>query len=258
MRWLHWLVAGARWRYIGQAMRAPAVAAFLAMFAAACGGINVGPADGGGATDPDAAGAGDSDAGEEPLDLIDDLEDGDDRIIETSGRVGFWYTINDGTGVQDPFPEFVPSEGGAGGSAFSARTTGSDFTDWGAKLGLDLNQETEGDVVLGYDVSGHTGIRFWARGDVQVRAVIVSASVLDEALGGRCVPAEDSACDDHYGTPVALTGEWEEYELDFSEMAQVGWGQELPLDLSSALAIEFEIATNVASFDIAIDDVALY
>src|SRR5688572_484629 len=96
-------------------------------------------ASGGGGEDDDTP-----DSGPIPEeDLIDDLEDGDGAIHEVGGRIGSWYTFNDETmtGTQTPVPDtdFLAAEGGAGGSLYAARTTGSGFTEWGAGMGLDVN-----------------------------------------------------------------------------------------------------------------------
>src|SRR5262245_52042672 len=38
------------------------------------------------------------------VDLIDDMEDGDGQILQTMGRIGSWFSYNDGTGTQTPLP----------------------------------------------------------------------------------------------------------------------------------------------------------
>ena len=85
--------------------------------------------------------AGGGESGPVSGDLVDDLEDGDDAILDDGGRRGGWYTFNDETdGTQSPpGTGFVPSPGGAGDSAYAAGTSGGGFTEWGAGMGFDLN-----------------------------------------------------------------------------------------------------------------------
>src|SRR5687768_14162711 len=55
--------------------------------------------DGAGAPPGGTAGAGGGSIGSA---VIDDMEDGDSSIPEADGRVGAWYSYNDGTGMQTP------------------------------------------------------------------------------------------------------------------------------------------------------------
>jgi hypothetical protein len=60
--------------------------------------------------------------------MIDDMEDGNGRILLRVGRKGDWYVYNDGTGEQDPEPdkEFVPKDC-KNDSDFCAETSGKEF-----------------------------------------------------------------------------------------------------------------------------------
>jgi hypothetical protein len=214
-------------------MKAPVLVALSAGLAAACGGVKV-----------DAS----------SVDLIDDLEDGDQEIIELNGRVGFWYVVNDLSGQQEPFP-FEASQGGAGDSAYSARTSGSGFTEWGAQLSLYLNHPEE-DALL-YDLSGYTGLQFQASGDGKFRAEIVTDAILNQVNGGSCAETPGEPCDDYFGSEHAPTSDWQLHRIPFAEMGQDGWGKEAGLDLTTVTAIEFGFDVG-GSFDVAIDDVALY
>ena len=74
--------------------------------------------------------------------LIDNMEDGDTWIRQWGGRYGMWYSFNDGTsgGSQIPSGDFEMTDGGYSSSNYSAGSSGSGFTDWGAGIGFDLSQ----------------------------------------------------------------------------------------------------------------------
>jgi hypothetical protein len=210
------------------------------------------------------AGGGTSEPPPGDADLIDDLEDGDDAIYEENGRIGGWYTFNDETaGVQQPpGTGFVPTEGGAGDSAYAAATTGSDFTEWGAGMAFDLNNPT----AVGmpgergpYDTSAYRGIAFSARGTVPVRMAFETPGVVPVDRGGTCVPGpeEAAACDDTHGVSISLAEDWREFEIPFSQLRQGGWGQPVELDLTQVYAVTFVIAQDL-EFDVAVDDVRFY
>ena len=92
------------------------------------------------------------------VDMIDDLEDGDDIIIQKNGRSGDWYTFDDETssGVQVPGKNDPcnPSKGGAEGSKFAMHTAGNGWAEWGAGVAFDLNPTDSIDGDGGVDDGG--------------------------------------------------------------------------------------------------------
>jgi hypothetical protein len=198
-------------------------------------------------------------------DLIDDLEDGDDAITEASGRMGGWYTFNDGTmgGTQTPpSTGFTPSAGGAGDSAFAAVTTGDGFDEWGAGMGFDLNNPSAvgqtGDRGP-YDATRYATLAFQARGNAKIRVALETTGLVPADRGGTCVPGtmEGTECEDLHGSDITLTDEWKEYQLPFDQLRQAGWGQEVAFDATTVVAVLFMVDKGVA-FDIAVDDVRFY
>jgi hypothetical protein len=229
------------------AMKYAATAAALAGLVA-CGEVN-----------PDAPDAGDDpgdDGGDEVTVLVDDLEDGDAYIPAVDGRAGNWYTVNDGTGDQSPGPDFTATFGGADGSAYCAATNGADFTEWGAKLGVYLNHPAPTVPAGTFDGSGFRGIRFYARGNVTVRATVNVLAVRGSDIGGTCDP-ELGGCNDYHGLPVALDPVWREYTIAFADLTQEGWGQAVRFDATALVAIDFSVPRG-PSFDYAIDDLVFY
>jgi len=200
-----------------------------------------------------------------PSDLIDDLEDGDDAINETNGRMGGWYTFNDEstTGSQIP-PEsgFTTTTGGAEGSAFSAGTSGTGFTVWGAGMGFDLNNP-EAIGMTGprgpYDASRFTSIAFKAKGNIPITVSLEVVGVTPTDRGGTCVPSTvmGEECDDLHGTLIDLTSEWKEYVVEFGRLRQGGWGRAVPFAATDVTAVLFQ-ADKDLSFDFAVDDVRFY
>lgn len=213
---------------------------------------------GGGSDDDDTGPTG-------PTDLIDDLEDGDDSINETNGRLGGWYTFNDEstTGSQiPPASGFTTTTGGADGSAFSAGTSGTGFTVWGAGMGFDLNNPEAVGMTgprAAYDSSRYTGVAFKAKGNVKITLSVETVGVTPVDRGGTCTPGtmEGEECDDLHGKLLDLTSDWQEYVIPFAELRQGGWGRPVPFAATDVTAVLFQTDANL-TFDISVDDVRFY
>lgn len=200
-----------------------------------------------------------------PSDLIDDLEDGDDAIDETNGRMGGWYTFNDESTTGNQIPPgsgFTTTTGGADGSAFSAGTSGSGFTVWGAGMGFDLNNP----AAIGmtgprspYDASRFTSIGFKAKGNIPITVSLEVVGVTPTDRGGTCVPTMTMGeeCDDLHGKLIDLTPDWQSYTVRFDEVRQGGWGLAVPFATTDVTAVLFQ-ADKDLSFDFAVDDVRFY
>lgn len=200
-------------------------------------------------------------AGADPL--IDglELEAGqafpDHLIPEVDGRVGFWFTFNDDTrgAMQTPAPgSFQPTEEGADGSDYSARTFGEGFSVWGAGLAVSLNNDFGGNCP--YDGSSYDGFEFWARGAGTVRFMAGSRSTVRIELGGLC-DADVDECDDHHGVMIALTPEWTRHEIAWSDLAQQGWGEPADFDAAQLLELQWQTPENQA-FDFSVDELRFW
>jgi hypothetical protein len=196
-----------------------------------------------------------------PENMIDDLDDGDPVLLRSGGRSGAWYTYNDmtATGQQTPAmgSPFMPSPGGANGSAYAATTQGSGFTVWGAGMGFDLDVQMS--VKHAYDASAFHGVEFTAKGSGPVRAAIMIESVVSSEVGGACTPSTVAGekCDDGHGTNLFLTGNWTVYKLPFAEIRQAGWGKPVAFDATKIMSIQFNVDKNLP-FDFAIDSIGFY
>jgi hypothetical protein len=210
-------------------------------------------------------GGGGADAGLGPVDMIDDLEDGDDAILAAGGRQGAWSTFHDETkgAVQTPSDTmFTATMGGADGSKFAAATTGMGFTDWGAGMGLDLNapDEVGGTMTRGpYDASKYKTIAFSAKGNVTIWVGVEISATSPTDQGGTCTPSTVAGmeCEDLHGLSVKLTPDWHEYTIPYAELKQQGWGKPVDFDPKTMISIQFQVDANL-SFDYAIDNVRFY
>lgn len=198
-------------------------------------------------------------AGLDPL--IDDLEleagqvFPDEEIPMVDGRVGFWFTFNDGTldGMQTPTPGgFQPSGEGADGTAYSARTFGSGFGEWGAGLAVSLNNNFDGNCP--YDGSTYDGLSFWARGTGTVRFMVVTRATAPEPMGGSCDPMA-MQCDDHHGVSITLSPEWTLHQVAWSDLAQQGWGAPADFDAADLTELQWQSPED-QPFDFSIDELS--
>ena len=179
--------------------------------------------------------------------LIDDLEDGDESICPTNGRGGDWYVVGDDTaGELNPSSDvFEPSliEGARGPSRYAARMWGSGFTDWGANLGLALDQGVIGNM-----------IRFWMRSTTPVLVKFPTMQTTPLRAGGECADlADEQNCyNDFYFTITAPSRDWFKYELPFNALRQDAGGSAIwkPRDVTNIL---FNVRGG-AQFDVSIDD----
>ena len=188
--------------------------------------------------------------------VIDNMEDDDDTICLDEGRIGQWYTFNDGTGAQMP-PEAgkaAPARisGGRGASHFAMHTFGHGCTGWGDGLGLSLNTESDASVAP-YDARGYSGIKFWTRGVGFVHFVVPDVATAAAKDGGTCT----RGCSDSYGTFVDLHATWKQTTIAFSDLTQLGIGAWAPFLPNALLSIQFLMPCNGA-FDLWVDDIAFY
>jgi hypothetical protein len=197
-----------------------------------------------------------TDGGDIPIDpdnMIDNFEDGDGALIPNNGRQGYWYVFNDATvgGTQTPAPDVVlPESGGADGTTMAMHTSGSGFAEWGAGIGVDVNNVN--DTKLTWDASAFTGIVVMARGSGQIRAVVQTEATTPPEEGGTC--AMD--CDPH-GKVLVVSDEWQQFTLPFAQLTQEGWGTPAGWDASKVVGIQFKVGKDV-DFDFWVDEIGFY
>ncbi len=181
--------------------------------------------------------------------LIDDGEDGDNRILKRDGRGGYWFTFQDSEGSKiDPAGQFKMGEPGHA-SARAARMRGkmaSAGKSIYAGIGFQLS-----DPSGAYDASPYSGVTFWAKGPGRVRFEMPDVNTAPG--GGRC-----KDCYNDHGIVIALEPEWRKYTIKFEWLEQrPGWGDPAPeLEKGEVYALEWEFGGAGREFDISIDDIA--
>jgi len=207
------------------------------------------------------------------LDYLDDMEDGDARILGRDGRIGYWYTYHDTTaGTLNPDQGVVPTmetiPGRRCGTSLRAmRVTGSGFTDWGAGLGFALRYGA-GDagvsMELPYDASRFKGFTFWGRiGDTSIGTIRAGfGDKWSRPDGGVCTVTPTlgpNACYDTFGESFTLTTTWQRFSIDFGQLQQRSFGLARPeLDTTALMTFDVAIPPGSPVFDVWIDDVAFY
>ena len=228
------------------------------------GGGGVTTAGDGGAPPGTDGGAGGSTAPPPPTttyDTIDDLEDGDGRIIAAAGHQGPWHTFNSSNGGNQTPPfggTFVPEAGGAEGSMYAVHTVGDGYSYAG--VGFDLDNATtqeESPQSQSFDASAWDGIVFWAKGTAKLRIEFSMKSFVPRDRGGSC----DTNCWDVYGNATVagqLTADWKQYKIPFGGMQRESGGTSPPFDPSQLMDVSFKHTGQNDHFDFWIDKVQLY
>jgi hypothetical protein len=192
--------------------------------------------------------------------VIDNMEAATGLICQGSGRIGHWFAYNDQlTGTVQTPPRLVaptrpdPIQPARGTSAYAMHTYGtfSSFLGLGTSLNGSLSDTPE--IPRTYDMSGYTGISFYAKGTPStIQFIIATSENVPPAYGGTCSTA---TCNSNR-KDITLSSSWTFYPIPFN---QVGLGTN-PLNLAHVLTINFQAqGTGVsASADFWIDDVQFY
>jgi len=255
---------------LAKPLRLMTLVSFASLAGAACGDetktiASTNP-DGGCSTDPNVVACSSADPG--TLDLLDDMEDGNNQISMRQSRVGWWYTYHDETaGVLAPAPmtdvtmEAIPG-GRCGKSQKAMRVTGSGFMNWGAGYGFDLNFDTTANTRVLYDATAAKGVTFWARvGDPSIKKIRLNVhDQWSDPAGKHCdetINSGPTSCYDAFGSDVILTTTWTRYTFKWAELAQRQFGiARDSLDVANLTQIHWDIPPSSPVFDIWIDDVA--
>jgi len=194
--------------------------------------------------------------GAAPNGLIDDAEDGDNRVSLSEGRGGYWWSAHDDRGSSiEPTGHFTMFEGGAHGSKFAARVTGKtaphDDKSWGAVVGFSLV-----DAHGLYDASKYAGLSFFAKtGEKSGSRVRLKVADVNTHPDGRVCK---ESCYNDFGKDFDLSHDWQEYQVTFAELKQQeGWGDPRPPSLTpkQLVQIAWHLMTPGVEFDLYLDDV---
>jgi endoglucanase len=186
-----------------------------------------------------------------PMDVVlEDFADGNGQL-SSAGFTGRWHTYSDGTAAITPplDAEIVPVDG-------AVHVSGTGFSTWGAGLSVDLNNPT-GQLLQRQpaDLSAHRGLGLRVRGSGSIVVELVTPATTGTAEGGTCT----DGCFGHYAASVALGADFTEQALPFSAFAQPDFGQDVPLDLTRVLAINFlaRVDGGPANLDLWLEQVSL-
>ncbi|MDI1479327.1 hypothetical protein [Polyangium sp. y55x31] len=157
---------------------------------------------------------------------------------------GSWFVYSDKTGgVKKPpsVEEFTSAiENGA------IHTTGKGYTEWGGGIGTNL---CGAQLLTPVDGTKYKGIRFKASGSTPMKFLVATVDTMPEF--GRC-----KKCYDHFTVIITnLTAEAKTYELKWSDLKQLGWGDKAKLDTKALVGLNWTSKDAVA-WDFTIDDVA--
>ncbi len=191
--------------------------------------------------------------------LLDNLEDGDDRIVNAAGHQGPWHSFNSGGGNQQPsaYGPFKPEIGGFGSSMYAVHTTGDGYQYAG--VGFDLNNASttpESAMSQSFDASGFDGIVFVAKGTGKLRIELPMKSFVPFDRGGSCT----NDCWNVYGNrdaAGALTADWKEYKIPFSGLVREAGGTSPPFGANQLMGVAFK-NFETGHFDFWVDDVRFY
>ena len=197
--------------------------------------------------------------------LIDDLEDKDNGVAKVGGRSGFWYTYldtfgsmitpaPDKTGVAPLKPGMTDCHGGTACVLISGTTSAADEVAMKypyAGVGFDFSNAKKPCVDNG---SAYTGIKFWARGDAQIRVKVNTSGTADAAGGGTCA----AECSNGHGLDVVLSPTWAQVDLPFASLMQdPTWGTQVAFDKAALLSLQIQFPSGV-TFSAALDDFTFY
>jgi hypothetical protein len=188
---------------------------------------------------------------------LDDFEDGDRELLQSSNRRGWWYANNDGTGIQAPPPDatgqqpfLLSTPGSPKSPKYALRTVGWGFTGWGAFVSANLNSPSR--TLCSYDVSGFSGLQFQVKGNGSLRVAIGTQATTPVVDGGQC--GGDNCSD--FGAVIALREDWMEVSIAFTELSQPSWASSAPWTPSEAVRLSYWVPEG--DFDFWIDDVQFY
>ena len=170
--------------------------------------------------------------------VVDDFEDGD----LTSKAGTNWYKISDSIAGGSSRPELEVVADGAGRSKRSLRLSGTLTSDFKfgpfAGVGVSIASETR-------DLSGYTGIRFYARGDGgKYRISVPCAAVRDH---------------NEFGKDFTAGPAWRLYSFPFSQLAQQpGWGSPVRWSGRDVQGVELVATGGARGFNMQIDQISFY
>jgi hypothetical protein len=169
--------------------------------------------------------------------------------LENQALWGNWFPFNDATagGTQSPVGAFMAEQDPAlPALGYVAHTSGDGYTNWGAGLGLNL-KGVEGC----FDKSQTNGLKFKAKGSGYLTIAAIVPGTVPPANGGTCMGGD--LCFDTHKIAIPLQADWLQYEIDFDDLRQTGWGEAATFDPAQTMTFQFSMTQ--MPFDFWMDDV---
>ena len=189
--------------------------------------------------------------------MIDNMEDGDLRIINANGRSGEWLDVNAQTDGINGL-RVLEMEGPPGGGKYVLNIHIAGAGGQGSKVLLPVVGKAGVDSLSYYDSAIYDGIQFWVKGSREslARFQINTVYTIPVSRGGMC-DGEDYECDNGYTCRFKIREEWTKVRIPFSRFEQSGYPNDGPLDpgIIKELGLSFR---SRSESDFWIDDISFY
>jgi hypothetical protein len=187
--------------------------------------------------------------------LIDDFEDGDNKIFKAFQREGWLYVAADDTPGQvfPPRGELNPTrlaDASTPEQQFALHGTASGFTAWGVTWGTTLRWVTEG-AKCPLNVSNFAGVRFRARGKGSLHVRFGTWDTVPPEFEGKC----KNRCWDAHSKRVFFSDGWQTHVVLWDQLQQGGWGTEALFDKKHVLNLNLAAESKDMPVDFWIDDI---
>jgi hypothetical protein len=171
--------------------------------------------------------------------VVADFEDG--SLTSKFGTK--WYKITDEPMGGKSTVDAAVVPGGAGGSKKAGRMSGTVTTDF--QFGGFAGMGVEIASGAGKDLSGYTGVSFYAKGDAgKYRVSVPIAAVKDH---------------NEYGKPFDAPKTWTLFRIPFSQLTQNSWGGKAAWTGKDITGVEFvTVGAPRSSYLLEIDQISFY
>lgn len=190
--------------------------------------------------------------------LIDDFEDGNDRIFKGFQRDGFWFAASDkteGSTITPTAPfaaELLPAAAATKDNRYAAHLTAAGEKNWGVVWGAALQWTRDG-IKCPLNVAGFAGVRFRAKGPGTIRLSMAVPEVTPKDGGGNCI----DRCYDAHGKLFTLSEVWDAYEMRWEKVQQGGWGTEARFTPERVVNLAVNVDVKALPIDFWLDDIEL-
>ena len=97
-----------------------------------------------------------------------------------------------------------------------------------------------------YDVTGFTGIKFWAKGDGNTYRIDLPCEAVTDYMF-------------HYAPFTPPAGEWKEYKIAFADLKQMPYGKKVAWTGTDVLGLQFfTVGGPIPNFSLQVDEIEFY